>query len=270
MRQDYLKNIGRGAFKFVLFGGLLAGSVQLASAQSGVAGNGSTINIEQVGPENLAIVSSEGRNTANINQDGSGNTATIISDGRGNGESSGIVVQDGDNNTVMGTAEGDDNQFSVAQKSSGASNETNFTQLGSQNNVDVVQDATGLPDGLANSADITQTGIGNFAALNQTALIGQAGLYSNLASITQEGNDNLATSTQYGDNNYSEQVQVGDNNVSDILQTGDDNSIIHRQYGSNLAVPDYLGGTRIEQNGGASIVIEQYDAYNMPFGPPPG
>ena len=268
MARKNLRITAFKALKFILCSGVMAGSAQMASAQNNSFDNGGTVNIEQVGPENLAIVSSNGRNTANITQTGSGNTATIISDGRGNGELSGDIDQDGDNNTTMGTIEGDDNQYIVEQRSSGASNKTNFSQLGSQNEIDIIQNAAGLTDGLANSAEVLQTGIGNYAALNQTALIGGVGFYSNIATVTQDGDDNLATSTQSGDNNRSEQVQVGDKNVSNILQTGDDNTAIHRQFGDSLTLPDYLEGTQIEQNGGATITVEQYDAYNMPFGPP--
>lgn len=246
----------------------MASGAQAANAQSTQMNDGSTVNIEQVGPDNLAIVSSSGRSTANINQTGRGNTATIITDGRGNGELSGTIDQNGDNNETLGTIEGDDNQYIVEQTSSGAANIANFSQLGSQNDIDIVQDATGLTEGFANSAEVLQTGLGNYASLDQTALNSGVSFYSNMAKITQDGEDNLASSTQNGNNNRSEQEQVGDNNVSNILQTGDDNLAIHRQFGDNLSVPDYYGGTQIQQTGGASVKIEQYDAFTMPFGPP--
>lgn len=241
-------------------GGLLASGAQAAHAQN----NGSDATIEQIGSGNLAVIESDEQSKASVTQNGTGNMATVDIRGARNGSDGGIVYQRGDDSEIDVFVDGDDNQFRVKQFSEGATNRATLSQTGSFNDIDVIQRAAGLTTGLANSAEITQIGFGNYAGVDQSATDATLIGYSNQAEINQNGINNRATSTQAGSNNKSEQTQVGNDNVSNILQTGDDNLAIHRQFGNGLSVPESLGGIVIEQTGGASITVEQYSAGNAP------
>lgn len=200
----------------------------------------SRVDVDQIGDNNEALVSSDGFGNnvsieqgsdtrasdgqyASVTQNGSDNEATINQFGRGGADHT--QIQDGEGNKAIA-----DNQWGSSdgyQEQVGTDNYSLIRQNGSH-------DASVVQHGDDNYSWIRQSAFSSDATFTQTGdnnqiNADQRGVGSEM-TIEQTGNGNTAGTAGFTNKGI---FQIGDGNSLDLTQTGDNNSAFVDQRGDN-------------------------------------
>jgi hypothetical protein len=269
---------------------------ELTLTQKGIdeSANNEIYSAVQSGAGNTGDVTQSGRTNflRSLSQTGSGNNASIGLAGTNNGASAGAHVgtafssaaasvvgveqatatQNGSDNTLFYSANGDSNQFGFAQAgvgiATGDDNDISGTTVDNNNQVAVGQWGSNNNTMFSQSGDANDLGVAIYGDDN-----GRGGFRTNSAAaglnltngdVTQSGGGNMASvtigdgTTASSSNNYAAKQTGGNNQLTLAMAGGGENNIAVKQNGDDVATVKVTGGRNVigaQQLGGGTSTL---------------